>query len=263
MSTKILSLEEVRKNVPAAFAKGKAEHLSDRYVKIETADVISAMLDMHYVVVAANQDRATKRDPRYVRHSITFRHSTALKTPVVGGVVPQVIFVNSHNGRTRASYHSGLFRFVCSNGLVIGQSTVQQTTTHAGQVARDVIENIRNLSLASAPFFDQIEKWEKMELTERRINAFAKQAAVLRFGEERAKAFDPKALLTVNRPQDEGNSLWLVMNRVQENAMKGGIEGKNANARVIHSKAITGITNNIEFNSGLWALTAKTAEAVS
>jgi type II secretory pathway component PulK len=48
------------------------------------------------------------------------------------------------------------------------------------------------------------------------IKRFAYNAAKLRFNEDDDK-FDIDALLKVNRTEDEGNDVWTVFNRIQEN----------------------------------------------
>ena len=49
---------------------------------------------------------------------------------------------------------------------------------------------------------------------------FALKAAQLRFGKE-AK-LSPEMLLFVERQEDAGNSMWAVLNRVQEKLVNGG-----------------------------------------
>ena len=49
-----------------------------------------------------------------------------------------------------------------------------------------------------------------------KIKRFAYNAAKLRFNKDDDK-FDIDALLKVNRTEDEGNDVWTVFNRIQEN----------------------------------------------
>ena len=49
-----------------------------------------------------------------------------------------------------------------------------------------------------------------------KIKKFAYNAAKLRFNKDDDK-FDIDALLKVNRTEDEGNDVWTVFNRIQEN----------------------------------------------
>jgi hypothetical protein len=41
---------------------------------------------------------------------------------------------------------------------------------------------------------------------------------------------------------------------VQENLINGGLRGRNANGRVITTRAVTGIDQNIRLNRALWVL---------
>jgi hypothetical protein len=85
------------------------------------------------------------------------------------------------------------------------------------------------------------------------------RALVLRFGEDRAKQYEPSALLGARRAEDEGRSVWAVLNRIQENAMRGGAEGRSANGRAVRSRELKGISQDLEFNGSLWRLAEEVA----
>ena len=56
------------------------------------------------------------------------------------------------------------------------------------------------------------------------------------------------------RSEDVGNDLWRTLNVVQENVLRGGIPRRSASNRLIRTRAITAIREDIRINSGLWDL---------
>ena len=61
--------------------------------------------------------------------------------------------------------------------------------------------------------------------------AFAERALALRFTDIASSGMEPSRLLTCRRPEDVGDDLWSVMNRVQENLLRGGISRRSASGR--------------------------------
>jgi hypothetical protein len=48
--------------------------------------------------------------------------------------------------------------------------------------------------------------------------------------------------------------LWTVFNRVQENMMRGGLEGLSANGRRIRTGGIRAMGSTVKVNTSLWEL---------
>lgn len=230
--------------------------MSSRYVHVSTKDVIDIMTSEGYQVAEVKTDKVRKSSAEFGRHLVKFTRPGA---QVVDGYEPQMLWTNSHNGTTKATMMLGAYRFVCSNGLVIGQSYATESIRHTGDLAREVIDRVRALSASSYKLFGQIENWSKVELTGEKLNEYVRQAAILRFGEERMQMYKPEDLLELRRAEDDKGDLWSVFNRVQENCMKGGQVGHNANNRQVRARALKGINADIGFNTKLWDLTSEFA----
>ena len=227
-----------------------APHLSPRYVQIPTEAVVDLMAGEGFVVAEIKSDRTRRRDPQWARHQIDFRLPNA---PVMrDGIAPRFLFTNSHNGTARAQFALGVFRQVCSNGMVVGSAWARERVVHVGDNAKAIIDRIRALAANTTPLFRQIDQWTKRELTVSQQLDLAKGAAALRFGD--AERFGAEQLLRVRRPEDEGADLWRVFNRIQENATQGGLTGRAATGRPVASRALTAIHQGNNFNAQLWSL---------
>lgn len=249
--TKALTPSVMMERAPAMFAE--SNHMSNRYIQVNTSEVVAWLHDSGFAPVNVRQDRARSRDPMAVRHEVILRHEGNLSQKKVGEVIPQITLINSHNGRTKLRMYMGMYRLVCLNGLVVGSNTCHYEAVHVSNIRAEIgmfaTEASDNLSRAVGV----IDSWRKIGLSASRQTEFAKQAAVLRFG-SKSEAYDPAVLLTVRRTEDDGGSLWQTFNRLQENLTVGGLIGVSASGRAIQSRKLEAIEASVRFNRGIWDL---------
>lgn len=240
----------------AALAAAPSPRMSERYVHVDTRRVVELMEAEGFRVAATRAAEPRARDPLFAKHMLEFRRPEA---PEVGGAVPRIIFVNSHDGTTAASAMAGLYRFVCSNGLVIGRTLESLRQRHAGDAAYALIQRMRELAKNTERTFTQIEAWSRKDLSAAQRNEFATLAAQLRWGD--AARFDPHVLLAPRRAEDDRGDLWSVFNRIQENTVRGGLTGLSRSGRRATSRPITEIGRDLTYNAQLWRLTEELAAA--
>jgi hypothetical protein len=67
---------------------------------------------------------------------------------------------------------------------------------------------------------------------------------------------EPETLLKARRTEDEGADLWTVMNRVQENLIRGGVSDarRDRGGRLRSVRSLKGIDSKVSLNKGLWGL---------
>lgn len=259
MSNLAMSMKEVKNVAPAAFTEAPSPNMSGRYGFINTSDVLGQLIDSGYAPVQAGQDKPRQRDPRHVRHRVILRHENFVgDEAVVGEQVPQIILINSHNGRTGLHLHAGLYRFVCANGMVVGDDKLHVRVNHVGDVAAMVDEYLKQFTKSLDRIQHAVEHWSHIELSDRKAREFAKAAAKLRFGAS-ASSYEPGALLEARRDEDRGRDLWRVFNVVQENTVKGNVVGFNSNNRHVRSRELTGIGQDVAYNEQLWRLAEQVA----
>jgi hypothetical protein len=255
MSNVVLNDAQIRSAAPAVFAEAPAPFMSSEYGFVKTSEALTLLRGEGYEVVRALQDHARRRDPNVVRHALTLRHTDNLLDPAqVGGLVPQILLINSHNGRTRLSMRAGFYRYICSNGLVVGNDMAYVAVRHTHSLASQIIDQIKQIAQVQNKVLGLIDRWQNTTLTDSQAHDFARAAAVVRFGEQAAKGYLTDDILSVRRPEDDGNTLWQVFNRIQENTTQAGLHGRSANGRVIAARTLTGITQNTAYNEALWSM---------
>lgn len=244
------------KTLPAsALATAAAPNVSERYQFISSNEIIQRFADEGWVVDNATVAAPRKRDPLFAKHMIDFRHPDF---EPVQGAVPRIILVNSHDGSSSARVLAGVFRFVCSNGLVVGTTIGKETVRHTGDAAADLIHRMQQLARNTSKIYMQIDSWSKKDLSKAQRYEMARFAAQLRWGD--AQRFTPEDLLAVRREGDDKGDLWTTFNRLQENTVRGGIEGLSRSGRSATSRPLSDISRSVEYNAQLWQLAEEVAE---
>ncbi len=155
----------------------------------------------------------------------------------------------------------GYFRFVCQNGCVCGQSLGEVRVPHRGNVVDRVIEGAYEV----VGVFDRIEEkrdaMQSLVLPPPARQALAQAALTYRYGDEH-QPVTTADILTPRRREDYGKDLWSAYQTIQENMLKGGISGRSAKGKRIHTRAIHSIDTDIKLNRALWVM-AETMEGHS
>lgn len=250
-----MSLTEAQSYAPAIFATEPASFINlKRYNFVPTTDIIEKMGNEGWILTNAKQS-SSKIDLRknYGVHTVEFQHPDLYINDTEGKVEgrPTVIFMNSHDGTRPIQSELGIFRLVCSNGLVIkaqdfGGFRERHTKLTNDDVKRLLGEKLELMGTA----VERINRWNSIEMKSLDMRKFATDALILRIGEDRQpEDHEILSILEPKRQADSANTLWHVYNRVQENLIKGGFQLGNRQAR--------GITNplaDMTLNQGLWQL---------
>lgn len=255
-----MSLAQVREAAPAVFQTNPHRRTSERYTPIKTIDVLQGMLDAGYGISKAQQKHTrTSEAMLYTRHVVCLRPLHSFTEARPGGVVPEVVVVNGHDGLTSYQVFAGLYRFVCANGLMVGQTMDTFAITHRGDIVQQVLDASKKVWELLPKIDTWIDKAENTTLDRPVQLEYAARAMEIRYDNERP--FEPAELLTVRRDPDAGDNVWRIYNRVQENLMQGGIQGRSATGRRVMSRPIARVTRDVEYNRKLWDLTTEYLEA--
>jgi hypothetical protein len=253
-----LTVDQLRTAVPAIFQTRAHSDASARYGFASTLQVLQALESEGWVPVEARAyaRRDSDRVP-FAKHMLRLRKSGDLRKQVVGDVVPQVVVVNSHDRSARLELYGAAYRLACANGLLVSVRDIIEPVCvrHTQNMVEEVMANIRRIAADAGRVTDIITRMQRVRLTDKQQYTFAKAAGDLRDGAGTLRgSVDPRALLVPRRQADEGDALWHVYNRVQENMTKGGIASVTAAGRHTTTKPILGINADLKINGGLWEL---------
>ena len=194
----------------------------------------------------------------FTKHMIRMRHVGTEASQIAKTEANEIILINSHDGASSYQLLAGRFRFVCCNGLVVGSVSNDIRIAHKGNIQDEVIEGAFRVLDDFAAVDASADGMKALALKPEEESAFATAALALRYGERTEGEAPPpvtaKQLNTARRPEDLGHSLWMAMNRVQENLQRGGLPGRSALGRRIQTRAIGSIDRTVTLNRALWVL---------
>lgn len=256
-----LSDDQIRASAPSVFATAPAPTVSDRYAYIPSYPIVRALRLIGLHPVEARQGSKKSPDGReFAIHRLRFQKfggafNWADETPQLGGLIPEVLLLNSHDRTSGLSFSAGLKRLVCLNGMTVADASFQFAVRHTGKrVVGDAIAGAQAITNRFGELIDTAKAWQGIEMSEDLRAKFAKGAL-----EIRGTSIDvtPEVLLHPRNFLDTSNDLWAVYNRAQENLTKGHISGTNAQGAHRSVRGIKSLTVDIDMNRKLWTL-AKT-----
>ena len=264
-----LTEDEMRKIAPSIFAIDAHESRSEKFSPIPTIEILRALAEERFFPVGVQQ--ITPREPGHrdhAKHLVRMRRFDEIERQV-GDNVFELLLKNANDGSSIYDLMGGMFRIRCMNSLVVQDATIDQVKVrHSGDALWNVIEGTYRVLESADRVLEAPVKWSAIPLDEPERIAFAAKAHALRFGEGEkmapmAGSVSSMQLLEHHRDGDKGHDLWTVFNVVQENAIKGGIEGLGTDRlgreRVYRTRPVKGIDQTVGLNRALWKLAADTA----
>ena len=255
-----LSIESIHQRAPAAFSVTKADRLSDRYVSLNTSDVLPIMADYGYVPTQAAQKRSRKTDPMHAAHMLAFSKVVDLAT--ADDIRPEIILYNSHDGTGSVKLFAGAFRFICSNGIVAGDGF--QSRIYHSRALLGFEEMLRNTVATLPDLMGRIDKMRGVSLSTGDVHDMAVAGVATRWNDytgqpkgSYAVAQTVKDVMSVRRVGDEGYDAFTVFNRIQEgvvrgNAMIRSITDKHPEGVMRKARPVNSIKEAVRINTELW-----------
>jgi len=254
--------EMLRIHAPAVFAEAPEDgRVSDRYSFLPTTDILEILQGEGWTAWKAQQVTARTWSRDHAKHIIRLRHEDLdMQTFGVGDSFPEMLLINAHNGLGSYTLQGGIFRMICSNGMVISESDFGKIhIRHIGFEPVQVQEASRKLVMNSSRIADKINTWQGINLDPKARQSFFADATRIRFG----KGTNSDLIHEVSqsrRKADGSNDLWTTFNVAQENIMRGGFRNGETRRMV---RPISNIQKDVNFNSELWDLASNYSENFS
>jgi len=159
----------------------------------------------------------------YQKHMVRLRNE-AFK---IGDDNLEIVLTNSHNGRSSVVIQCGIYRMVCSNGMIIGEEFAKYRIRHIGFTYSKLNKAIIDAEVQLYRLKDAVCKMKSTKLTEQQKHELRYRCFKTRL--EGTSATNINFLkLTLKRQADDRSDLWTYYNRVQEAVIRGGIEYETA-----------------------------------
>lgn len=266
LSTSFLTTDEIRKVCPMAFHTAPTNpNVSDKYVQANTATVIDDLSKMGWYPVQAKQCRG-KKNSSGVRsfHIVAFQNPNVRITKTLDNgekvvdTYPRIILTNSHDGFNSFKFMLGLFRLVCSNGLVVCNNQMVDMSIRHINYDFEELRKVVASAIAEVPnIVNTMNDMRKTILNEEEKVSIAKEVIKIRKGlnSDEMIEVDKEVIDDILKPlreEDKKHDLWTIFNICQEKMIKGGFNLLSKTNKMRKQRNITSIKKDTEFNQRLW-----------
>ena len=259
--------EQLRELCPLAFAEAPTNpDVSGKYLFVNTETIVDDLDKLGWKPVQAAQ-RKSRGDGGTIfsKHMVAFQNPDIKITSGDGDdAYPRILLTNSHDGMQAFKFSVGIFRMVCSNGLVVADEQFSDfkikhkgyTFSELRSVVKQAVEDLPNKVQVMNDMKNRI-------LTQEEKNKLALDAMLIRAdikpGSEKATKFNYDAetiedILDPKREADKGNDLWRVFNVVQEKITQGEFSAALSGAKVRKVRKIQSFEKDIKVNQKLFKL---------
>jgi hypothetical protein len=261
-----MTKEQLQEECPLAFAtQATNPKVSGKYLFVNTETIIDDLDKLGWKPVQAAQRKSRSKSTIFSKHMIAFQNpDLKIKGKDGDDSFPRIIMTNSHDGMQAFKFSVGIFRLVCSNGLVVADEQFSDFKIKHKGYTFDELRGVVNQAVADLP--NKVEVLNQMKqrvLTQDEKNKLALDAMLIRAGiepgSEKAKKFnyDDETIIDIldpKRDEDKGDDLWRVFNVVQEKITQGDFHAALTGAKVRKVRKIKSFEKDLKVNKELFKL---------
>jgi hypothetical protein len=192
------------------------QRIKQKEFYIPTLDVITKLQDEGWQLSGVAEQRGKNR--KITSNYVQLQHPDFAVQNSKGKdeAFTSITLSNSCNGNRPLQMSLGLFRQVCTNGLIrFDQHAETEKIKHIEVNARDLDRFVVSMNGKASQLLTEVNEMKHKGLSLEDMRKLAHEAARLRYNNLDDINIDD--LLIVNRVEDESNDLWTIFNRIQEN----------------------------------------------
>lgn len=262
-----LTKEQIKSIAPLVFADQPTNpDVSSKYLFVNTETIIDDLDKLGWKPVKVAQRKARKAEGTiFSKHMVSFQNpDIMIKGKDGDDAFPRIILTNSHDGMQAFKFSVGIFRLVCSNGLVIADEqfsdfkikhkgyTFEELRTVVNQAVADLPNRVQVMNDMKSRTLSQEEK-QQLAIDAMLIRAGIKPNSV----EARDINYDVETIediLSPKRDADKGDDLWRVFNVIQEKITQGEFHAALVGAKVRKVRKIKSFEKDLQVNKELFKL---------
>lgn len=220
-----------------------------------------------YITKYVESGVRAKKNVGKTKHRVVMRHQQDLFRKDA----PELLITNSHNKYSSLWLNIGIYRMICGNGQIMGDTFFSERVRHAGDT-KTYLDNLYDVVMEKfQEVINTVERMKSIQLTERQKIAFVTQALDVRFKTAKKEVVmlehQYRQNVTPTRFEDGFQDLYTVMNVIQERMIRGGFNyttyDKKFNQVAKTTKEVKSLKLIDDINKGLMDLAMKTAESIS
>ena len=116
-----MTKDQLKEACPLAFAQAPTNpDVSKKYLFVNTETIVDDLDKLGWKPVQAAQRKGRGNNTIFSKHMVAFQNpDIKIKGKDGDDSFPRIIMTNSHDGMQAFKFSVGIFRLVCSNGLVV------------------------------------------------------------------------------------------------------------------------------------------------
>jgi hypothetical protein len=257
-----LTQEQIQTKAPQVYTQAPFDGVSKNYTFLPTYQIVEDMEKLGWSVSDAKTMKSkTKVQKEFGKHMVTFFNPDIFIKDENGDIeaYPQVLIMNNHRGWGKFRFEIGVFRLICSNGLVIKEKDFGTfDLRHIGYSFEELKRLVDQAVEVLPKAVERINIFSDKIMSSEEQTQFATKALQARFGEEKlVDASEIDQILYATRQEDQGNNLWTIFNRVQEHLVHGGFFTVSTDKKERKVRAIKNMQADVELNQKLWEVAAE------
>jgi hypothetical protein len=265
-SQSYLTKDQLKDKCPLAFAEAPTNpDVSGKYLFVNTETIVDDLDKLGWKPVQAAQRKSRGKETIFSKHMVAFQNpDIKIKGSDGDDSFPRIIMTNSHDGMQAFKFSVGIYRLVCSNGLVVADEEFSDfKIKHKGYTFEE-LRGVVNEAVADLPNRVQVlNEMKNRVLTKEEKSKLALDAMLIRAGiapgSEKAKKFnyDDETIIDIldpKRKEDEGDDLWRVFNVIQEKITQGDFHAALSGAKVRKVRKIKSFEKDLKVNKELFKL---------
>jgi hypothetical protein len=251
-----MTLDAIRTVAPSVFAESRHSSRTERFTYIPTSQIVEHLMGRDFGVFSVMQGGSRDDEKRgFTKHLVRFR---PLSQPVqAGGTFNEIILINAHDGTSSYRLMAGVFRLVCSNGLTVAESLIEDCRIkHSGDILGDVSGSVVQIAGKLPQIGHAVESMKAIELAPAEREVFARAALVAKYGDDQPPVTVPQ-VLTPRRSEDRAPDLWSTLNVAQEALLQGGQRYRlrtNRGVQDRRTQPVRSVDGTTNLNRALWQL---------
>ncbi len=261
-----MTKDQLKEVCPLAFAKEATNpKVSGKYLFVNTETIVDDLDKLGWKPVQAAQRKGRGKSTIFSKHMVAFQNpDIMIKGENGDDSFPRIIMTNSHDGMQAFKFSVGIYRLVCSNGLVVADEEFSDfKIKHKGYTFEE-LRGVVNQAVEDLP--NKVEVLNKMKnrvLSKKEKDTLALNAMLVRAGikidSPQAKKFNYddetiEDILDPKRDEDKGDDLWRVFNVIQEKITQGEFSAALKGAKVRKVRKIKSFEKELKVNKQLFQL---------
>ena len=255
-----LTKDQIKNSTPLVFVDTPTNpDVSDKYLFVNTETIIDDLDRLGWIPVQAAQRKSIKKEGTiFSKHMVAFQNPNIKITSQDGDdAYPRILLTNSHDGMQAFKFSVGIFRLVCSNGLVVADEKFSDfKIKHKGYTFGE-LRNVVKQAVEDLPNRVQVMNDMKNRiLTEDEKRKMALDAMLIRAGVKELQ-YDEETITDILEPKrdaDKGDNLWKVFNVIQEKITQGDFHAALTGAKVRKVRKIKSFEKDMKVNKELFKL---------